>query len=402
MKELSAIAKNVQASPTMAIDTMFKQMKAEGQDVIGFAAGEPDFNTPDHIKEAAVQAIKENFTRYTPASGILELKRAVCDRVSENLGIEATYTPEQVVVSSGAKHILYLALRTVINPGDEVVIPTPGYVSYFELVRMVGGIPIILPTTEESGFKPSAEELEAVVTPKTKAVIFNSPCNPTGAVYEEERLRSLADVCVKHDLYILSDEIYDCLVYGEKPYTSMAVLGPQVRERLILVNGVSKAYAMTGWRIGYALTTEEIAKIMSNYVSQSTGSPCAVSQRAALEGVTASQELVGTMRMAFQERRDYMVSRINAIEGVSCILPEGAFYVMMNIKKLLGTTIGGVKIESGEDFAKAFLTQGKVALIPGEGFCAPGYVRWTYAASMENIKEGMDRLERFLAQGTDR
>lgn len=398
MKKLSEIAQSVQASPTMAIDTMFKQMKAEGQDVIGFAAGEPDFNTPDHIKEAACQAIRDNFTRYTPASGILDLKQAVCNRIRANWGAEASYTPEQVVVSSGAKHILYLALRAIINPGDEVVIPIPGYVSYFELVRMVGGIPVVLPTSEENGFKPSANELEAVITENTKAVIFNSPCNPTGAVYTESELRALTDVCVKHDLYIISDEIYDCLVYDGKPYTSTAVLGPQVRERLILVNGVSKAYAMTGWRIGYALTTKEIAKVMSNYVSQSTGSPCAISQKAALEGLTASQELVGSRREAFQERRDYMVSRINAIEGVSCLKPEGAFYVMMNIKKLLGTTIGGDRIENSEDFATALLKQGKVALIPGEGFYAPGYVRWTYTASMANIKEGMDRLERFLTQ----
>lgn len=398
MKELSAIAKSVQASPTMAIDAMFKQMRADGEDVIGFAAGEPDFNTPDHIKKAAVQAIEENFTRYTPAAGILPLKQAVCDRVHTDLGDEACYAPEQVVVSSGAKHMLYLALRAITNPGDEIVIFTPGYVSYFELVRMVGGVPVNVSTLEENGFKPVPAEFEAAITPKTKAVIFNSPCNPTGAVYDESELRALADICVKHDLYIISDEIYNCLVYDGKSYASMAVLGDKVRERLILINGVSKAYAMTGWRIGYALTTKEIAKIMSNYVSQSTGSPCAISQKAALEGLTASQELVGTMRAAFQARRDYMVSRINAMEGVSCIMPEGAFYVMMNIKRILGTTVGGVKIESGEDFAKAFLTQGKVAVIPGEGFCAPGYIRWTYAASMENIKEGMDRLERFLAQ----
>lgn len=398
MKELSAIAKSVQASPTMAIDAMFKQMRADGEDVIGFAAGEPDFNTPDHIKKAAVQAIEENFTRYTPAAGILPLKQAICDRVHADLGDKVCYAPEQVVVSSGAKHVLYLALRAITNPGDEIVIFTPGYVSYFEMVRMVGGVPVNVPTLEENGFKPVPAEFEAVITPKTKAVIFNSPGNPTGAVYDESELQALADICVKHDLYIISDEIYNCLVYDGKPYTSMAVLGPQVRERLILVNGVSKAYAMTGWRIGYGLTTKEIAKVMSNYVSQSTGSPCAISQKAALEGLTASQDLVGTMREAFQARRDYMVSRINAIDKVSCIKPEGAFYVMMNIKKLLGTTIGGSRIESGEDFAKVLLTQGKVALIPGEGFCAPGYVRWTYAASMENIKEGMDRLERFLAQ----
>lgn len=399
MKKLSEIAQNVQASPTMAIDSMFKQMKADGLDVIGFAAGEPDFNTPDHIKEAAFQAIRDNFTRYTPASGILDLKQAICDRVHANWGVaEPYYAPGQVVVTSGAKHVLYLALRVLLDPGDEVILPTPTYVSYFELVRMVGGVPVCISTTEEAGFKVLPEQLEQAITPKTKAVMLNSPCNPTGAVFSREELEALARVCVVHDLYIISDEIYDCLVYDGKPFTSMAVLGEDVRDRLILVNGVSKSYAMTGWRIGYGLARPEIITLMSRYVSQSTGSPCAISQKAALAGLTASQEGVAVMREAFQARRDYMVDRINAMESVSCRKPEGAFYVMMNIQGLLGKTIGGVLLQNAEDFAKAFLEQDMVAVIPGDGFGAPGYIRWTYTASMENIKEGMDRLERFLAR----
>lgn len=398
MKSLSKIATQVQASPTMAIDTMFKQMRADGLDVIGFAAGEPDFNTPEHIKAAGAKAIEENFTRYTAASGMLPLKQAVCDRMRADFGEAASYMPEQVVVSSGAKHILYLALQVLLNPMDEVIIFTPGYVSYFELVRMAGGIPISVPTTEESAFKANPQALEQAITPRTKAVIFNSPCNPTGAVYSESELRALAEICIKYDLYIISDEIYNCLVYDGKKYTSVVSLGEEVKERLILVNGVSKTYAMTGWRIGYGLALKEIAKLMSNYVSQSTGSPCAISQRAALEGLTASQELVDSMCHAFEERRNYMVSRINSMDYVSCIKPEGAFYVMMNIKKLMGASVNGVPIQSAFDFANAFLKEGLVAVIPGDSFGAEGYIRWTYTASMENIREGMDRLERFLAQ----
>lgn len=396
MKSLSKIAVQVQASPTMAIDTMFKQMKADGLDVIGFAAGEPDFNTPEHIKTAAVQAIEENFTRYTAASGMQALKQAVCDRMRADFGEVASYTPEQVVISSGAKHILYLALQVLLNPDDEVIIFTPGYVSYFELVRMAGGIPVSVPTSEECGFKPESQAMEQAITPKTKAVIFNSPCNPTGAVYSETELRALAEICVKHDLYIISDEIYNCLVYDGNVYTSMVTLGAEIKKRLILVNGVSKTYAMTGWRIGYGLTTKEIATLMSNYVSQSTGSPCAVSQKAALAGLTASQESVALMRQAFEERRNYMVLRINSMKYVSCVKPEGAFYVMMNIKQILGASIDGIKIRSASDFAELFLKRGLVAVIPGDSFGAEGYIRWTYTSSMENIREGMDRLERFL------
>lgn len=396
VKELSRIAMGINPSSTMAIDTLFKQMKAEGQDVIGFAAGEPDFNTPDYIKEAAIQAIHENHTRYTPPSGTLELKQAICDRIKADCGVE--YAPNQAVVSSGAKHIVYLSLRALVNPGDEVILPTPAWVSYYELIRMVGGTPVLVEATEEEDFKLSPEKLESVITGRTKAIIFNNPSNPTGMVYNAEQLKALMEVCVKHDLYVISDEIYYGLVYDGKPFTSIASLGEEVKKRTILINGVSKSYAMTGWRIGYALAEPEIARIMSNYISHSTGSPCSISQKAALKGLTAPQAETDAMRDAFQARRDYMVERINAMEGISCIRPEGAFYIMINVKKQLGRTICGEKIETDGDFATAFLKHGLVALVPGDGFSAPGFVRWSYAASMENIKAGLDRLEKFLAQ----
>lgn len=394
MKELSKIARNVRASTTMTIDSLSKQMKAEGHDVLSFAVGEPDFPTPEHIKAAGCQAIEENVTRYTPASGTVELKQAVCQRMREDLGID--YTPEQVVVSSGAKHILYLALRALVDPGEEVILPTPGYVSYYELIQMVGGVPVTVPTTEAEGFKLTAEALERAITPKTKALIFNSPCNPTGMVYDRDQLSALARVCAEKDIYIISDEIYYSLTYDGKAFASLASLGEEVRERLILVNGASKSYAMTGWRIGYAMTRADIARVMSSYVSHSTGSPNAIAQRAAAVALTSDQGQVEEMRRAFQQRRDYMVERINAMEGVHCLKPEGAFYVLMNIEGVLGRTLGGTLIRNDEDFATALLKSQGVAVVPGEGFGAKNYIRWSYAASLESIREGMDRLERFL------
>lgn len=396
MKELSLEARGVHASTTMAIDAMFKQMRAEGQDVIGFAAGEPDFNTPDHIKEAAIQAIRDNYTRYTPASGALDLKQAVCHRMKEDCGVE--YGTNEVVISSGAKHLVYLALQVLVDPDDEVILPTPAWVSYYEMIRMVGGVPVTILATEEEHFKLTPEKLEAAITPKTKAIILNNPSNPTGMVYDEAQLRALTDVCVKHDLYIIADEIYYGLVYDGKPFTSITSLGDDVRDRTILINGVSKSYAMTGWRIGYAIARPEITKVMSNYISHSTGSPCSISQKAALAGLTEKQSEVLTMKGAFQERRDYIVSRIKKMPYVSCIRPEGAFYIMMNIKKLIGHTIGGAMIETANDFCNAFLKQVGVAVVSGEGFDAPGFVRWSYAASMDNLAEGLDRLERFLSK----
>ena len=395
MKELSCLASQVQASSTMAIDALAKQMKADGVDVIGFGAGEPDFNTPEHIKAAAIQAITGNVTRYTPASGTVELKKAVCARMKADCGVD--YKPTQVVVSSGAKHCVYIALRALVNPGDEVILPAPFWVSYLELIKMVGAQPVVVTAQESAGFKMSAQQLRDAITPKTKALILNNPSNPTGMVYSREELEAIAQVCLEHDVYIIADEIYYSLLYDGVKFTSVASLGEEVRKHTILINGVSKAYAMTGWRIGYALADEAVAKVMGNYLSHSTGSPCAISQAASVAALNGPQDEVETMRQAFEARRDYIVERMNSIPGVSCIKPEGAFYVMMNIEQLLGKTICGETIHTCDDFSSAFLKHGLVATVPCSGFGAPNFVRWSYATSMENIQKGLDRLEQFLA-----
>ena len=394
MKEISRIASAVQASTTLAIDTLYKKMKADGIDVIGFGAGEPDFDTPEHIKEAGVKAIMRNKTRYTPAAGIMELREAACLRLREDCGLD--YKPTQIVAASGAKHNVYVALCCLLNPGDEVILPGPFWVSYCELAKMAGGVPVLVNTTEANGFKMTAEQLDAAITDKTKALILNNPSNPTGMLYSAEELRAIAEVCVKRDIYVIADEIYYSLVYDGAKFTSFASLGEDVKERTILVNGVSKSYAMTGWRIGYLLSSERAAKVMANYLSHSTGSPSSVSQAASTAALDGPQDCVETMRQAFEERRNYIVGRVNAIEGVSCIKPEGAFYIMMNVEKQLGRTLHGELIQSSDDFSAALLKHGLVATVPCSGFGAPSFVRWSYATSMENIKKGMDRLEEFL------
>ena len=399
MKPLSILAEAVHASSTMAIDAMYKNMKAQGIDVVGFGAGEPDFPTPDNIKEACIRALNENKTKYTAASGIIELKKAVCQRMKEDCGVD--YAPSQVIIASGAKHIVYLTVRALVNPGDEVVIPAPYWVSYSEIVRMCGGIPVIAQTREEDEFKLTPQELDEAITDNTKCVLFNSPSNPTGMMYTREELRALADVCIARDVYIIADEIYYKLVYDGRKFVSVAALGEDVKERTILINGVSKSYAMTGWRIGYSLAPEHITKVMSNYVSHSTAAPSTLSQWAAVEALTGPQDTVETMRQAFEARRNYMVDRVNSMELVSCLKPEGAFYIMMNIRKVFGKKCGDVVIDSCDTFASQLLEKGLVAVVPGSGFDAPDYVRWSYATSLENIKEGMDRLEKFLSTLTD-
>ena len=394
MKELSNIAQAVQASTTLAIDAMAKQMKADGIDVVGFGAGEPDFNTPEHIKQAAIDAIHDNFTKYTPASGILPQKEAVCRRMKEDCGLD--YKPSQVVVASGAKHNVYIALRALVNPGDEVILPAPFWVSYLELIKMVGAAPVIVTAEESAGFKMTAQQLEAAITPKTKCIILNNPSNPTGMVYSREELEAIAQVCVKHQIYVIADEIYYGLLYDGLTFTSFASLGDEVKDLTILINGVSKSYAMTGWRVGFACANDVIAKVMGNFLSHSTGAPSSISQKAAVAALEGPQGEVESMRKAFEERRNYIVSRMNAINGISCIKPEGAFYVMMNMEKLVGKTIHGEVIRDSDDFSAAFLKHGLVATVPCTGFGAPNYVRWSYATSMDNIKKGLDRLEQFL------
>ncbi len=396
MKSLSTIASNVQASTTLALDALYKEMKANGVDVIGFAAGEPDFPTPDYIKYAGMAAIVHDETRYTPATGTLALKKAVCKRLKEDLGLD--YEPANIVCSSGAKHCLYIALRAIINPGDEVIIPTPAWVTYNEMVKMVGAEPVTIVCTEAENFKLTPEKLEAAITDKTKCVMLNNPSNPTGMLYSREELQGIADVCVKHDLFIIADEIYYKLLYDGREFTSIASLGEDVKELTIIINGVSKSYAMTGWRIGYIAADKRVVSVMSKYLSHSTGNPSAPAQAASVAALNAPQDTVEEMRKAFEKRRDYMVERMNQIPGVSCLKPEGAFYVMMNISKLIGKTLHGQVINNADDFGDIFLKEGLVCIVPCTGFGDPNFLRWSYATSMENIKEGLDRLERFLAE----
>ncbi len=382
-------------SPTLAIDAKFKEMKANGEDVVGFGCGEPDFDTPQYIKDAAIKAIQDGFTKYTPASGTLDLKKAVAEKFKKDNGLD--YEPKNVVISNGAKHSLVNAFSAILNPGDEVIVPAPFWVSYPEMVKMADGVPVILETTEENGFKFSAKDLEEAINPKTKALVLNSPSNPTGMVYTEEELRAIADVCVKHKIFVIADEIYEKLIYDGK-HISIASFNDEIKDLTITINGVSKSYAMTGWRIGFAVANDKIAKIMANVQSHAASNPNSIAQAATLAALTGPQDEVEKMRLVFKERRDYMANRINAIEGVSCTMPQGAFYIMMNIEKLIGKTIAGTVITGSDAFAEAFLTNAKVALVPGSGFGADKYLRWSYATSMENIKEGLDRLENFLKQ----
>ncbi|MGE4485638.1 MAG: pyridoxal phosphate-dependent aminotransferase [Oscillospiraceae bacterium] len=393
MKQISQVASGIAPSATLSIDALAKQMKADGINVIGFGAGEPDYNTPDHIKAAGIKAINENQTRYTPVAGIIPLRKAICDFLRRDFGL--AYNPNQICVSSGAKHNIYLTLQTILNPGDEVILPTPYWVTYEEAIKMAGGVPVLIETTEADSFKLTAERLQAAITEKTKCFILNNPSNPTGMLYTKDELKSLADVIVKNDIYCLSDEIYYSLVYSGE-FVSIATFGEEIKKRTIIINGVSKAYAMTGWRIGFAAANEEIAKVMTNYCSHSTGSACSISQFASLEAIAGDQSEVYAMKDAFDERRKYLVSRISAIEGCSCLEPDGAFYVFMNAKKLLDKKYFGEMVNTSSELAASLLKNGLVAVVPGSAFGAEGYIRWSYAVSMENIKEGLDRFEKFL------
>ena len=385
---------SIAPSPTLAIDAKFKEMKASGHDVVGFGAGEPDFDTPAHIKQAAINAILNGKTKYTPASGTLELKKAICDKFLKDNDL--SYDPSNIVVSNGAKHSLINAFGAILNPGDEVIVPAPFWVSYPEMIKYNDGIPVVLYTTEEDGFKFNAKQLEDAITPKTKALVLNSPSNPTGMVYSEAELRQIADVCMKHNLYIISDEIYEHLVYGDAKHVSVASFSEEIKDRAIIINGLSKTYAMTGWRIGFTASNAKIAKLMANVQSHTTSNPNSIAQEAAVAALNGPTDELKTMISQFDMRRKYMVERINSIEGVSCREPMGAFYVMMNIEKLIGKTIKGKLIESADDFSEVFLENQLVAVVPGTGFEAPHHVRWSYATSLENIKEGLDRLENLL------
>lgn len=393
--ELSEKYRSVSPSSTLAIDSKYKEMKKSGLDVVGFGAGEPDFDTPRHIKDAAIKAINDGFTKYTPASGTLDLKKAICDKFKRENGLD--YTVKNIVVSNGAKHSLLNALGAIVNPGDEVLFSSPYWVSYKEMVKISDGVPVIIDTREEDNFKFTAEELEAAITDKTKALILNTPSNPTGMVYSESELAAIAEVVKKHDLFVISDEIYEHLIYDmERPRSIATIDG--MKDRTIVVNGVSKTFAMTGWRIGYTAANEEITSLMANVQSHYTSNPNSIAQVAALAALTGPMDSVIEMKKAFNERRLYMVERMNKIPGVSCIKPEGAFYVMMNISALKGKKIDGKTIETSDDFAGAFLEKELVAVVPCSGFGNDNFVRWSYATSMDNIKKGLDRLEKFIGE----
>ena len=395
MKELSKIYSAVAPSATLAVDAKFKQMKADGIPVVGFGAGEPDFDTPEHIKEAAILAIRNGETKYTPAAGTVAVRQAVAYRLQEDFSLDYDYT--SIIVSSGAKTCLYAAFAAILNPGDEVLVPAPYWVSYTEQIKMLGGVPVPVFAGEDKRFKITPEQVEAAVTEKTKAIVLNNPSNPTGMIYSRDELSAIAEICVRHDLYIIADEIYYRLCYNGAEFTSIATLGEAVKEHTILINGVSKSYAMTGWRCGYAACGDrKTAKVISNSISHSIGSIGTMNQAAMVEALRGPQDSVEEMRKVFEQRRNYMVERINSIQGVSCIKPDGAFYVMMNIGQLIGRTLGGMQIRSASDFAMAFLEKGLVAVVACDAFGIDNFVRWTYATSMDNIKEGLDRLERFL------
>ena len=396
MNQLSDRLNRLSPSETLAMSQKSNELKAQGIDVINLSVGEPDFNTPDHIKEAAKKAIDENYSRYSPVPGYPALRNAIVAKLKHENNLE--YTANQISCSNGAKQCVCNVIMALVGEGDEVIVPAPYWVSYTEMVKLADGTPVIVRAGIEQDFKMTPAQLEAAITPKTKALILCSPSNPTGMVYTREELEALAAVCEKHGLYVLSDDIYYKLVYDGLEYTSIASVSPAMKEQCIVINGVSKTYAMTGWRVGYALANPTVAKAMSSYVSHSTGAPATMAQWAALEALEGDQGSVEEMRQQFEKRRDHLVERMNKIEGVSCIKPQGAFYVMMDMSSFVGKTMYGKKIENDGDFAALFLEKALVATVPCTSFAAPNYLRWSYATSMENIDKGLDRLEKFIAE----
>lgn len=393
---LSRKAQQIEPSITLAITAKAKKMKAEGIDVIGFGAGEPDFNTPEYIQEAAIKAIKAGFTKYTPASGIVELKEAIVEKFSKDNGLK--YNISQIIISTGAKQSLSNVFAATLNPGDEVIIPVPYWVSYPELVKLEGGVPVFVETNEENAFKYTIENLERAFTEKTKMILINSPNNPTGTVYSKKELEEIARFAKEKDILILSDEIYEKLIYGDTKHVSVASLSEDAYKRTIVINGVSKAYSMTGWRIGYAAASEDIVKLMSNIQSHTTSNPNSIAQYASVAALNGCSSSMKSMVFEFKNRRDYMVNKINAIDGLSCIKPEGAFYVMMNISKVFGKKSNGIEIKDSISFSAELLEKEKVAVIPGIGFGMDNYIRLSYATSMENIEKGLNRIEQFVKE----
>ncbi len=391
---LSQKALAIEASMTLAIDAKAKQLKQQGENVVGFGAGEPDFDTPQFIKDAAIDALAKGKTKYTPAAGTLELREAICEKLKSQNGL--TYAPAQIVVSNGAKHSLTNVFAALLNPGDEVIIPSPYWVSYPEMVKLADGKPVFVKGYEEDNFKPTIEALEAACTPKTRAIIVNSPGNPCGNILSRKELEQIAELAVRRDLVIVSDEIYEELVYDGNEQISIATLGKDIYERTVTVNGFSKAYAMTGWRLGYTASPIEIAKVMSNLQSHQTSNPNSIAQSAAIAALKGPRESMEAMRAEFDARRRLLCELINAIDGLSVKLPGGAFYGMINISKTFGKRFGETLIKDSLSFCDALLEAQKVSVVPGIAFGADEFVRMSYATSRENIQTGAERMARFV------
>ncbi len=393
---ISRIVQALEPSATLAMAAKAKELKAAGKQVLDFTLGEPDFATPAHICEAAWRAIQAGHTHYTPSAGIPELRAAVARRYQEQHGLQCA--PHQVVVSNGAKHALHNVFTCLCNPGDEVILAAPYWVSYAELVKLTGAQPVIVPTREEDDFKLTPAALRAAITPRSRLLLLCSPSNPTGTVYSREELGALADVVLEHDLLVLSDEIYEHLVYEPYRFTSFPTVRPGLWERTVVVNGCSKAYAMTGWRIGWSISPRNVAQAIDGLQSQETSNPCSVSQYAALAAIEGPQECVVQMRAEFSKRREYVRSRIASLPRIGCSQMAGAFYAFMNIRAYLGRSYAGERVENSQQWCLALLAQEQVATVMGSAFGAEGYVRLSFAASMASLEEGFDRLARFLAR----
>jgi len=395
VKLASRVAK-VKPSETLAITAKANALRAQGRDVIGFGAGEPDFDTPDHIKQAAIRAIEAGFTKYTPVGGTDELKDAIIAKLKTDNRLE--YKRSQVVVSCGAKHTLYNLAQALFEEGDEVIIPAPYWVSYPDIVVLAVGTPVILNTLEKDGFKMKPEQLKASITGRTRAVIFNGPSNPTGAAYSPDELKALAAVLADTDIFAISDDIYEKILYADFPFANLAMAEPRLKDRTIVVNGVSKAYAMTGWRIGYAAGPEEIIGAISKIQSQNTSNPTSISQKASVAALAGDQQVVSMMVAEFKKRKDYIVDALNDIPGIFCPMPEGAFYVFPNVSALYGRSYEGKKISNSTEFIEYLLDGANVATVPGVAFGSDDHIRLSYATSLKNIEEGVRRIKDAVAK----
>jgi aspartate aminotransferase len=388
--ELAKRVSSLTPSSTLEITAKAQELKSQGHDVIGLGAGEPDFNTPFHIINAAVKAMNEGYTKYTPTGGLQSLKQEIINKFQRDQNL--TYQPSEIIVCSGAKHALYTLFQVILNPGDEVIIPTPYWVSYPEQVKLAEGNPVYIEGLESNSFKITPEQLRASITNRTKAMIINSPSNPTGMVYSAEELEQLGKICLEHGVLIISDEIYEKLIYSGNTHTSIAQLAPELKDHTIIINGVSKSHSMTGWRIGYAAGNKAIIKAMTNLASHSTSNPTSIAQHASIAAYQASQEDVETMRLAFEDRLNIIYDKLIQIPGFSCIKPQGAFYLFPNVSKA-ASMAGYVSVD---EWAKALLDDKKVAVVPGSGFGAPDNIRLSYATSLDLLERAVERIHSFM------